>query len=136
MNKNKHLKDYKLQLEMQTRWRDLDAFGHVNNAVFASYIENARATLFDRWKLPYLGKGKSLIIASLTIDYYKQLNHPSKFIIGQKVSRIGNTSFDIESSLFKENKLIGTSRVVVVCFDFDIQKPIPVFKEIIEDSKL
>ena len=35
MDKNRKLTDYPLHVEIQTRWRDLDAFGHVNNAVFA-----------------------------------------------------------------------------------------------------
>ena len=139
MKKNRNLEDYPFHVEMETRWRDLDAFGHVNNAVFATYIENARATLFDKWNLPYLGKGQSLILASMTIDYLKQLKHPTKIIIGQRISRIGNSSFDVESSVFiEENKLspIAISKIVVVCFDFDKQKPVPVFNQVIEDSKL
>jgi len=139
MKKNKSLQDYPFHVEMETRWIDLDAFGHVNNAVFATYIENARATLFGRWDLPYLGKGQSLTVASITIDYLKQLKHPTKIIVGQRISRLGNTSFDVQSSIFtKEDKFsaITSSKIVIVCFDFDKQKPVPVFKKIIEDSKL
>ena len=121
---------------MSTRWIDLDAFGHVNNAVFASYIENARSSLFTKWSLPYLGKGKSLILASLKIDYLKQLKHPNKIIVGQRVSRIGNTSFDIEASIYLSSDIdtpICSSNVVIVCFDFETQKPIPVFKEVVKE---
>ena len=73
MDKNRKLTDYPLHVEIQTRWRDLDAFGHVNNAVFVTYIENARGTLFERWNLPFDGTGQSLIVAAITIDYHKQL---------------------------------------------------------------
>jgi len=135
MKKNK-LNAYPFQLSMSTRWIDLDAFGHVNNAVFASYIENARSSLFTKWSLPYLGKGKSLILASLKIDYLKQLKHPNKIIVGQRVSRIGNTSFDIEASIYLSSDIdtpICNSTVVIVCFDFETQKPIPVFKEVVEE---
>ena len=65
-----------------------DAFGHVNNAVFATYIETARGTLFERWGLPFNGKGQSLIVASITIDYLKQIKHPTRIIVGQRISRI------------------------------------------------
>ena len=126
-------------MEIETRWRDLDAFGHVNNAVFATYIETARGTLFKKWNLPFDGKGQSLIVASITINYHQQLKHPSSIIIGQKITRIGNTSFDVESALFNDNNKeepIATSKVTVVCFDFEKQKSIPVFKQIVEDSKL
>ena len=139
MKKNKNLKDYPFHVTIETRWRDLDAFGHVNNAVFATYVETARGTLFKRWNLPFNGTGQSLIVASITIDYLKQIKHPTKMIIGQRISRIGNSSFDIESSIFtKKDKLspIAISKVVVVCFDFDNQKSVPVFQQVIEDSKL
>ena len=139
MKKNRNLEEYPFHVEVDTRWRDLDAFGHVNNAVFATYIETARGTLFEKWNLPFDGTGQSLIVASITIDYLKQIKHPTKMIIGQRISRIGNSSFDIESSIFtKENKQspIANSKVVVVCFDFDTQKPVPVFNQVIEDSKL
>ena len=139
MKKNKNLKDYPFHVTIETRWRDLDAFGHVNNAVFATYIATARGTLFVRWKLPFNGTGQSLIVASITIDYLKQIKHPTKIIIGQRISRIGNSSFDIESSIFTEENQqspIANSKVVVVCFDFDNQKSVPVFQQVIEDSKL
>ena len=139
MDKNRKLIDYPLHVEIQTRWRDLDAFGHVNNAVFVTYIENARGTLFKRWNLPFDGTGQSLIVAAITIDYHQQLKHPTNIIAGQKITRIGNSSFDIETTLFNKNNQehpIATSTVVVVCFDFEKQKSVPVFKQVIEDSKL
>ena len=139
MKKNRKLKDYPISEEMETRWRDLDAFGHVNNAVFATYIENARGTLFEKWNLPFDGTGQSLIVASMTINYHQQLKHPSEIIVGQIITRIGNTSFDIESGLFNnanKNNPVATSKVVIVCFDFDKQKSVRVFKQIIDDSKI
>tara|TARA_B000000557_G_C20788063_1_gene449623 strand:- start:31 stop:450 length:420 start_codon:yes stop_codon:yes gene_type:complete len=136
MTKNKNLTNFPFHVNIQTRWRDLDAFGHVNNAVFATYIETARGTLFKRWSLPFDGTGKSLIVASMTINYLKQLKHPSNVIVGLKINKVGNTSFNIESYIFNEKDIqnpIATSNVVIVCFDFDNQKPVPVFSQILKD---
>ena len=136
MKKNKNLTNFPFQLNLQTRWRDLDAFGHVNNAVFATYIETARGTLFKRWSLPFDGTGQSLIVASMTINYLHQLKHPSDIIIGLKINKVGNTSFNVESYVFDKKDIdspIATSEVVVVCFDFDNQKPVPVFDQILKD---
>ena len=136
MTKNKNLTNFPIHVNIQTRWRDLDAFGHVNNAVFATYIETARGTLFKRWSLPFDGTGKSLIVASMTINYLKQLKHPSNIIVGLKINKVGNTSFNIESYIFNERDTknpIATSNVVIVCFDFDNQKPVPVFSQILKD---
>jgi|TARA_B100002051_G_C16285092_1_gene415409 acyl-CoA thioester hydrolase len=138
MDKNNNLSSYPIHVELQTRWRDLDAFGHVNNAVFATYIETARGTLFKRWNLPFNGMGQSLIVASITIDYHQQLKHPSDIIVGQKISRIGTSSFDIESSIFNRtntSESIASAKVTVVCFDFDQQQSVPVFEQIINDFK-
>ena len=136
MEKNKNLTNFPFHVNIQTRWRDLDAFGHVNNAVFATYIETARGTLFQRWSLPFDGTGQSLIVASMNINYLKQLKHPSNIIVGLKINKVGKTSFNIESYIFDERDTenpIARSNVVIVCFDFDNQKPVPVFSQILKD---
>ena len=95
------LEDFTFKHEIKTRFKDLDAFNHVNNATFLSYIEDARILFFKRWKVNV--KEKSLIVASITIDYLSQLHHPSKLIIGQKVTRLGTKSFDILSDLLSSS---------------------------------
>ena len=128
------LSDYTLRYELQTRWRDLDAFQHVNNAEFATYIECARVDLFKRWGIPGSNQGKSIIMASLKIDYLSQLKHPTSLIIGQKITRIGSSSFDIQSVVFDEDeKVICVGLVVAVCFDFNTQRSVEVYETIKDD---
>ena len=79
---NIKLDDFPFQHKIKTRCRDLDAFRHVNNATFLSYIDDARILFFKRWKINL--KEKSLIVASVKIDYIKQVGHPSNMIIVQK----------------------------------------------------
>ena len=124
--------DYKLRYHLKTRFRDLDAFGHVNNAVYASYIESARVELLNNWKIPRSNKGKSIIMASLKINYHSQLKHPTSLVLGQKIVRLGRTSFDIETIIFDstDNRVICSGLVVVVCFDFDLQTPVGVYDSI------
>ena len=127
------LKDFPFHHPLKTRWRDLDAFRHVNNVTFLSYIEDARIFFFKRWGINM--EKKSLIVAAVKIDYVNQLEHPSNIIIGQKVSRIGTKSYDIESAVFKEdnNLLICKSTITSVCYDFINNKTIPIYQEIIDD---
>ena len=89
-----NLSDFPFHYELQTRWKDMDAFGHVNNAVFLSYIEDARITFFKRWNI--CDDKRSIIMASAKIDYLRQIDHPSHLIVGERISRIGRKSFDIE----------------------------------------
>ena len=133
MSPDLKLENFPFYHKIKTRWRDLDAFRHVNNATFLSYIEDARILFFKRWNINL--KEKSLIVASVKIDYIKQLDHPSNLVIGQKVSRIGTTSFDIQSAIFVKNKLICFSTITSVCYDFTKQKSVPVYIEIQDDYK-
>ena len=51
MNVSYKIEDFKFQHPVDTRWKDLDAFRHINNAVFLSYIEDARILFFKRWNI-------------------------------------------------------------------------------------
>ena len=64
---NFQLLDFPFQHTVQTRWKDMDSFRHVNNANYLTYIEDARLSLFKRWGLGI--EKKSLIVASIKIDY-------------------------------------------------------------------
>ena len=119
MSPDLKLENFPFYHKIKTRWRDLDAFRHVNNATFLSYIEDARILFFKRWNINL--KEKSLIVASVKIDYIKQLDQPSNLVIGQKVSRIGTTSFDIQSAIFVKNKLICSLLHYFLIFEFSIK---------------
>ena len=129
--KNYGVEDFYFKHQLNTRFRDIDAFKHVNNAVFLTYFEDARKTFFERWNINL--EEKSLIVASVKIDYHKQLIHPSKLTVGQKISRLGTTSFDVLSVLFYDNTQISSAITTIVCYDFTQNKSVPLFKEIKKD---
>ena len=135
-NSDINLKNFPFHHKLKTRWRDLDAFRHVNHATFLSYIEDARIFFFKRWKINL--KEKSLIVASAKVDYIKQIEHPSNIIIGQKISRLGTKSYDILSALFVEGDKSPScvSTVTSVCYDFVKNKSIEVYQEIKDDYEL
>ena len=126
--------DFYFKHEINTRFRDIDAFKHVNNAVFLTYFEDARKTFFERWNINL--EEKSLIVASIKIDYHQQLRHPAKLIVGQKLSRLGTTSFDVLSVLFCNNTQISSAITTIVCYDFQQNKSVPLFKEIKQDYSI
>ena len=129
----KSLEDFLFHHNIQTRWKDMDSFGHINNAVYLTYIEDARTTLFKRWNLNR--QNNSVIVASLKIDYFTQIKHPSKLIIGSKISRIGNSSFDIQSAIFIDGlkKPAALSLVICVCYDYENGQSVTVYDEIRND---
>ena len=128
--------DFPFYFEIKTRWRDLDAFGHVNNATFATYVEDARISMFKRWNLSQISGSRSVIAASLKLDFKQQLSHPSEIIVGQRISRIGTTSFDIQAAIYikdSPNSPICETLLTCVCFDYTEQKPVNVYPEIVKD---
>ena len=127
------LEDFLFHHNIPTRWKDMDSFGHINNAVYLTYIEDARTTLFKRWNLN--SQNKSVIVASLKIDYFTQIKHPSKLIIGSKISRIGNSSFDIQSAIFIDGlkKPAALSLVICVCYDYENGQSVTVYDKIRND---
>ena len=136
MNELLILDDFPFHFEINTRWRDLDAFGHVNNATFATYVEDARISMFKRWNLSQTSGNRSVIAASLKLDFKQQLSHPSEIIVGQRISRIGTTSFDIQAVIYKKdvpNSPICETLLTCVCFDYDKQKSVSVYPEIVKD---
>ena len=88
------------------------------------------------WKVDF-GK-KSLIVASVKIDYLKQIKHPSSLILGQRISRLGNKSFDIQSAIFLKDDIEPScfSTVTSVAYDFQLNKTVKVYPEIINDYKI
>ena len=126
--------DFYFQYDIQTRFRDLDAFNHINNAVFLTYFEDARKSFFDRWSINL--EERSLIVASIKIDYVRQLQHPSKLTVGQKISRLGTKSFDILSILFCNEIQICTAITTIVCYNFSENKSVLLFDEIKKDFNI
>lgn len=116
--------DFSKFTEIATRWSDMDSVGHVNNATFLSYFESVRLGY-----LSALGFTENkFILASIKIDYFRQLDHPSRLIIGQKISRLGNKSFDVLAAVFRGDEIdpIASSVTTIVCFDYQTQETIPV----------
>ena len=79
-------------------------------------------------------KDVPIIMASIKIDYINQLSYPQKIEIGQKIVRIGYSSFDILTAIFekKNGTIITVSTTTLVCFDYKKQTKIQIPQEIIK----
>jgi acyl-CoA thioester hydrolase len=59
-----------MEVTIPIRWRDVDNYGHVNNAVYLTYLEEAR----DRWVRDTLGADVDFVIVRIAIDYRRELS--------------------------------------------------------------
>ncbi|MDB4894135.1 MAG: hypothetical protein JWN15_397 [Firmicutes bacterium] len=121
---------YPLTMQQRVVWRDLDALGHVNNAVYATYLETARGEYLSA--LPGCDIDfKSLILAELTITYRSPAFVRETLQVGVRVAEIRNSSFILESQIEEKGsgRLVGTARAVVVHYDYTANRAKPVPKE-------
>ena len=93
--------------------------------------------LFQVYCVNFLRYSFPFIIASMKLDFYKQVKHPKEVDIGIRVSRVGNKSFDYEYGLFLrgDTECAVSCTTTLVCFDYVEQKTVPVFDVIKEQME-
>lgn len=112
---------------LSVRWRDLDAFGHVNNSKFLSFAEEARL----HWMQALEGHGvypaASPVVAAIQMNYRAQLHWPEELAITLSAERVGNTSLTVGhriASASDATRLYGDGHAVVVWIGTD-GRPVP-----------
>ncbi|HZB24058.1 MAG TPA: thioesterase family protein [Gaiellaceae bacterium] len=102
------------------RFRDLDPMGHVNNAVYLTWIENARIEFLRRlgaFDRPYAGD-MAMILARAEVDFRDALGFGEEVEIGVKTSRLGTKSFDLEYELRSGERVVAEAKTVLVAYDY------------------
>ena len=107
--------------EIQVRFADTDAQGHLNNGSYAIYAETARLAFFRD-----LGSGVgSLILARLAIDFRRQVRFGEAVAVDTWVERVGTTSVALRHAIRADGAVAADVSSVVVRFDYDAQRPAP-----------
>ena len=106
----------------RVRFRDCDAMGHVNNAVFSTYLEEAR--------IGVLGGLTPFILARVEIDFRSQLRAGEQIEIGTRCSRIGTKSFDLEHEIRSDGRVVADARSILVGYDYETERSVPLSDEI------
>lgn len=119
-------------LPLATRWGDMDALGHVNNARFFTYDESARLDYFHKLMSadPKFWNDYGLILAHIEADFIAQLKPPATLDIGFRIARIGRSSLGTEAAMFLGETLIAVTRGTVVWFDYRAGKALPVPEDV------
>jgi len=116
-------------LHVKIRFRDLDAFGHVNNAVYFTFMEMARVEYFTQIGLLKSHEFPSpfFIVAEATCQYKAPIEMDTPLVIQVRVSRLGNSSFDMEYRFVDESNgaMLAAGRTVQVTFDYTAGRSVP-----------
>lgn len=116
---------------LTVRFRDCDPLGHVNNAVYLTYLEETR---FAHWRAEW-GLGTTdpapdipgIILARVEIDYRAQARYGDVLEIRMRVATLGRSSFTYEYEIVDASGgLVATAKSVMVLFDYATQKPVPI----------
>ena len=120
--------------KVNIRFSDLDLFGHVNNAVYLTYYEEARVAYFNEVVgYDYDWSTEGVILARVEIDFVIPVHFKDEVFIRTKCCRMGSKSFDLAYEMFivKEEKeiMLSSATTVMVMFNYKEKKSILVSEE-------
>lgn len=119
---------------IEVRFRDLDALGHVNNAVYLTYLESARMAYWFH----VMGRkdlaGLDMILARVEVDFRSPVSFGESLDVGVRCASIRRSSFLLESTILDRNsvRLVAQARKVLVHYDYSARKAVPLPPEMRE----
>jgi len=124
------ISDYKYKTPIAIRFSDIDAVGHVNNAIYLTYFEVAR---FNYWRdvIDWNFSENGIIVGRAEVNYLKPVMLHDQISCGVRVVRIGNSSFDVMHILVRTNangveEICTTGKTVCVSYDYTVNKPVKI----------
>jgi len=121
------LAQFKKAYPIEVRFGDLDAMGHVNNAKFLTYLEQARINYYRDVidDLPAF-ENFQLILARVECDFRAPIHYPGTVQVYVRTSRLGSKSFDLEYIIMTDEGVVAAAAVtVLVCYDYQRGHSIP-----------
>jgi acyl-CoA thioester hydrolase len=115
---------------IEVRWRDVDALRHVNNAVYATYLEECR----DGWLEQVLGDDGAMwdyVLARVAIDFRSEVGLDEEAVLGRvTLARIGRSSLTLHEEIRKlDGTLAAEAESVIVARDRDTGRSRPLTDE-------
>ena len=116
---------------LEVRFRDCDAMGHTNNAVYLTYLEQAR---FAHWRSLWgFGNPRTppdlpgVILARVEADYKRPSRYGDVLEVRLRVAEIGRTSFRYDYEIVDEQaRTVLTAKTVQVMYDYAAGTPVPI----------
>ena len=123
---------WKFEHEIEVRFRDCDPMGHVNNAVYLSYLESARFAWWRRALGPSGLTDHAFIVARVEIDYRKAALPGERLLVRLRVDGLGRSSFTIAYEVLntRTRELVADAKSVQVAFDYALGKSVPLSEDL------
>ena len=111
------MNDFAWSIREHVRFRDCDAMGHVNNAVYSTYLEQARIAI--------LGGLEPFILARVEIDFRAELRAGEEVEVRSRCSHVGTKSFTLDHELWAGDRLVADAKSVLVGYDYEAGASVP-----------
>jgi acyl-CoA thioester hydrolase len=115
------------RLPIELRWRDLDAFDHVNNATFMTYLEEARIRWFESLDEDWVTDATAPLLAAVHMNYRSPIAYPGSIVVELTADRIGTSSVTLGHRIISADgaTLHAAGHVVMVWIDRASGRPVP-----------
>lgn len=119
------IEDFPFRTYDKLRYADMDTQGHINNAVFSTFLETGRVEfLYDPDK-PLTADNASFVIANLNLNFLAEVRWPGQVDIGTAVLKVGTSSVSLYQGLFQGDVCVATAETVIVQMDNTSRKSSP-----------
>ena len=119
---------FRLEVPVTVRFRDIDSMGHVNNAVYFTYLESARVELIRKtgFKGKQAGDAEGPALVSTSCDFKRQVVYPATLDVGVRVERIGRRSFETSYGIFVHDtdQFVASARSVNAWVDYAAERAV------------
>jgi acyl-CoA thioester hydrolase len=115
---------FKCQVEI--RFNDIDIYGHVNNAVYLSYMEQARVKFFNHYFPHHSWNKTGIIVANIQVNYLKPIFFSPLIDVEIGIEKIGGKSFTMGYHLLQDNEVKANALSTLVCIDYQKNQTIDV----------
>lgn len=117
--------DFPLRAQDKLRYGDTDRQGHVNNAVFSTFLETGRVELIYGQAGQLVEPGTAFVLARLEVDFRAELLWPGEVEIGTRVASIGRSSVRLDQAIFQGGRCVASGVSVIVQMDETTRKARP-----------
>lgn len=122
---DRHPDAFPVQSTDKIRYGDTDRQGHVNNAVFATFLETGRVEVLYDPDRPLIADGSEFVIAHLSLDFLGEIHWPGSVTIGTGIERLGTSSFTMLQAVYQGDRPVARAETVIVQIDTATRKARP-----------
>jgi acyl-CoA thioester hydrolase len=115
------------RVPITVRWRDLDAYNHVNNANFLTYLEEARLVWLSGIGGDWKTSEFSPVLAASEVNFRGQIEWPGELLVEVRCEKLGNSSLTLSHRITSADgeKLFSDARIVMVWIEPESGRPVP-----------